>query len=243
VEAALRVPGDFDLEKVVDEYLVKRGSGSLQHLLGGVASRKEQIDSSVVLTKFAGQQMEQRVYWIPTGIMLRRGEPAVAFAVLTGDMLFVDRIAYHFVRPRVGQGFVFRTGHIESPDMQAPRGSGRQVDQYYIKRLVGVPGDKLELKEPALWRNGKPITGAAAFDKNAKRKERYPGYRNGQPGQNFLKTASDTVTVPARSYFAMGDNSANSLDSRFWGFVPEKDVVGRPLFIYYPFSRRWGLAQ
>jgi signal peptidase I len=127
--------------------------------------------------------------------------------------------------------------------MQAPRGSGRQVDQYYIKRLVGVPGDKLELKEPALWRNGKPITGAAAFDKNAKRKERYPGYRNGQPGQNFLKTASDTVTVPARSYFAMGDNSANSLDSRFWGFVPEKDVVGRPLFIYYPFSRRWGLAQ
>jgi len=41
----------------------------------------------------------------------------------------------------------------------------------------------------------------------------------------------------------MGDNSGNSSDGRVWGFVPEKDVIGRPLFIYYPFTRRWGVAR
>jgi signal peptidase I len=51
------------------------------------------------------------------------------------------------------------------------------------------------------------------------------------------------VTVPANSYFALGDNSPRSLDSRYWGFVPDKDVVGRPLFIYYPLTSRWGLAR
>ena len=51
------------------------------------------------------------------------------------------------------------------------------------------------------------------------------------------------VDVPAKSYFAMGDNSPNSKDSRAWGFVPDKEVVGRPLFIYYPLTRRWGVAQ
>jgi len=52
-----------------------------------------------------------------------------------------------------------------------------------------------------------------------------------------------TMTVPPHSFLALGDNSANSLDGRFWGFVPEKDVIGRPLFIYYPFTLRWGPAR
>jgi signal peptidase I len=52
-----------------------------------------------------------------------------------------------------------------------------------------------------------------------------------------------SVTVPAHSFFALGDNSPRSLDSRYWGFVPEKDVVGRPLFIYFPLTSRWGLAK
>jgi signal peptidase I len=50
------------------------------------------------------------------------------------------------------------------------------------------------------------------------------------------------MDVPANEYAAFGDNSASSLDSRYWGTIPAKDVVGRPLFIYYPFTRRWGPA-
>ena len=59
----------------------------------------------------------------------------------------------------------------------------------------------------------------------------------GNSGQLYLTRPDDVLTVPPRSYFAMGDNSPNSADSRYWGFVPELDVVGRPLFIYFPFSR------
>jgi signal peptidase I len=50
------------------------------------------------------------------------------------------------------------------------------------------------------------------------------------------------VEIPPDRYMAMGDNSASSLDSRYWGSIPAKDVVGRPLLIYYPFTKRWGPA-
>jgi signal peptidase I len=54
--------------------------------------------------------------------------------------------------------------------------------------------------------------------------------------------AGQEITVPAGGYLAMGDNSGNSLDGRYWGFVPAADIVGRPLMIYYPFTKRWGPA-
>jgi signal peptidase I len=111
-------------------------------------------------------------------------------------------------------------------------------DQYYIKRLVGTPGDVLEINRPVLYRNGAPITGDDSFDKNARQAERYPGYRNEGRMQLGVK-----VTVPEDEFLALGDNSASSLDGRYWGTIPAKDVVGKPLFIYYPFTRRWGPAH
>ena len=66
----------------------------------------------------------------------------------------------------------------------------------------------------------------------------YGGYRN-----EGLLAVGQTVDGPRNSFFAMGDNSANSADGRYWGFVPAKDVVGRPMFVYYPFTRHWGPAQ
>jgi len=168
---------------------------------------------------------------VRTGKHVRAGERVLAFDELTGDQLFVDRISYHFIRPSVGSGFVFRTGNI--PDIARQFG-----DQYYIKRLVGVPGDTLQIKGSTLHRNGAPISGSSAFEANAKRLGRYSGYiAYGNLGPN------EKVDVPAHSYFALGDNSGNSQDSRYWGFVPYKDVVGRPVFVYYPFTSRWGPAR
>jgi signal peptidase I len=169
---------------------------------------------------------------------VRAGDPVVRFDILTGDQLFVDRVSYHFTRPKVGQGFVFRTDRIP----------GIGDEQYYIKRLVGTPGDVLEIKEPTLYRNGEPITGAAAFGLNAQRTEPYRGYFNMTPSAapgsySQLLLPDQKVTVPPDSFFALGDNSGKSLDGRYWGFVPEKDAIGRPLFIYYPFTRRWGPAR
>ncbi|MSU70298.1 MAG: signal peptidase I [Opitutaceae bacterium] len=176
--------------------------------------------------------------WVTLDRRAVQGKPLLSFDILTGDQLFVDRLSYHFFRPQVGQGFVFRTGNI--PGIARAYG-----DQYYIKRLVGIPGDALELRQPVLWRNGQPITGADAFDKNARRADRYRGYFNGVAanGALFLLTADEKLTVPAESFFAMGDNSGNSADGRYWGFVPAKDAAGKPLFIYYPFTRHWGLAR
>jgi signal peptidase I len=175
---------------------------------------------------------------IPLGRSVRAGEPIVRFDLLTGDQLFVDRVSYNFVRPRVGQGFVFRTDNI--PELARSYGA-----QYFIKRLVGAPGDSIELREPAIYRNGAPITGSKAFDLNARRVSPYQGYANAvhENPRFSLLFGGETVTVPERSYLALGDNSHNSFDGRFWGYVPARDVVGRPLFIYYPFTKRWGTAK
>jgi signal peptidase I len=177
------------------------------------------------------------ILWVNTGKRVKKGERVLSFDVLTGDQLFVDRMSYHFVKPSVGSGFVFRTDNINSPHM-TDRHTKRQIKSYYIKRLVGVPGDKLEVRDGVLIRNGEPISGADAFDKNARKEGLYRGYGN----QHALEEKK-SVEISESGYYAMGDNSYSSQDSRAWGEVPYKDVVGRPLFIYYPFTKRWGPAR
>lgn len=215
------------------------------------ALTKQTLETSSLTVHLGARTGEARVYWVPTGRMVRKGDPLLSFDILTGDLLFVDRFSYNFIKPHVGSGFVFRTENIDSPAMKDS--AGEQIRQYYVKRLVGVPGDVLEVKAPVLYRNGQPITGSEAFGRNAHREGLYPGYTNGPGGSiplgdgltsvGGLLAPGRTVKVPARSYFAMGDNSPNSADSRYWGFVPDKDVVGRPLFIYYPLTSRWGPAR
>lgn len=214
----LQVPKDFDFDQAFQE---ATGLGYTQ--LAQLAAR-------------AGDGMGT-IREVPLDLHAREGKPFLSFDILTGDQLFVDRFSYNFVRPKVGQGFVFRTDHIYSPYMLNPD-TGKQLQEYYIKRLVGVPGDKLEVRDPVLYRNGKPITGAAAFTANNHREGKYRGYSNfGYLGPG------DVLTVPPHRFFAMGDNSHNSEDGRYWGFVPDKDVVGHPLFVYYPFTRHWGPAH
>jgi signal peptidase I len=172
------------------------------------------------------------IRWVELPVKAEAGKPFLSFDVMTGDQLFVDRVSYHFFRPEVGQGFVFRTGNI-------PRIAAEYGDQYYIKRLVGRPGDVLEVKEPVLWRNGAPITGAKAFELNARREGKYHGYGYAPEVYALLLQRGTTATVPEGKFLALGDNSANSSDGRYWGYVPAKDVVGKPLFIYFPFTSRW----
>jgi signal peptidase I len=203
------VPEDFDFD-----WAFKEAFGYTSDQLADLARRSQRGDYNN--------------RWIELDRSATQGETFLSFDIMTGDQLFVDRISYHFVPPKVGDGFVFRTGNI--------RGIG--TDQYYIKRLVGVPGDKIEIRDPVLFRNGEPITGASAFDKNGRREGQYGGYRN----IGLLESGS-VAEVPSDGFLALGDNSANSADGRYWGFVPRKDVVGRPLFVYYPFTSHWGAAR
>jgi signal peptidase I len=220
----LQVPADFDFEWAVRSAFFPSAGASREP--GGVD-----------LARLLSQQAEvirddsNRVRFLRTGKQVKQGERVLAFDIITGDQLFVDRVSYHFMRPAVGSGFVFRTGNIEGI-------ASVYGDQYYIKRLVGVPGDKMAVRDFTLYTNGSPTMGSSAFEKNAQRVDRYVGYRN-----EGLLSVGATLEVPPNRYFAMGDNSANSADGRYWGFVPAKDVVGRPILVYYPFTKHWGPAK
>ena len=220
---SVKLPMDFDFDwTVYDAFFSSEGPYSSEKL-GAIIQRQDKAHQIVSVT-IDGEQLA----CIRTGKMVRAGERVLSFDELTGDQLFVDRLSYHFIRPNVGSGFVFRTGNI-------PNIAQRYGDQYYIKRLVGTPGDQIEIKGPALYRNSQPITGSSAFAANAQRIDRYTGYV-----AMGLLAPRELVTVPKNSYLALGDNSSNSEDGRYWGFVPAKDVVGRPMFVYYPFTRHWG---
>lgn len=248
--AKVSVPAEFDYDRVLEEAF-KGEAPSLYAALKDAATRAQPLERSTIIVRPGVHPVEATVYWVPIGKKAHRGEKILSFDILTGDLLFVDRLSYNFIRPPVGSGFVFRTENIKSTEMQDS--NGLQIRQYYVKRLVGLPGDVLEIKAPALYRNGQPIEGAEAFGKNARREGKYPGYTNTGPAvttggdrtviSDGLLPVGGKVTVPANSFFALGDNSPRSKDSRYWGYVPEKDVVGRPLFIYYPLTSRWGPAR
>jgi signal peptidase I len=225
-EVKIKLPMDFDFDwAVYDAFFGKDKPYSAQALYQEI---QRKLNAREFEERMVNGQLQR---YIRTGKEVRAGERVISFDELTGDQLFVDRMSYHFVQPSVGSGFVFRTGNIPYIARQAG-------DQYYIKRLVGVPGDKLEIKGPVLHRNDAPITGSTAFSSNAKQEDNYNGYQ----AMEGL-SAGTSVTVPPEKYFALGDNSGNSQDSRYWGFVPSKDVVGRPIWVYYPFTSRWGPAR
>jgi signal peptidase I, bacterial type len=168
------------------------------------------------------------------GRTYRRGEIIARGAVDTGDQVFVDKCSYNFVKPHRGDVFVFRTNHIvgirEDPEAGPP---------FYIKRLAGLPGDRLRIDPPFLYINGKKAEGYGF----AREMEAKPPYRGYAPGHDYLADPSSSFTVPPDGYFALGDNSYNSYDSRYWGPVPEENLVGRGLIVYWPFNRHWGLIR
>lgn len=227
----VRVPADFDFE-----WAVRDAFFPTQRQAGGGA------DLARLLMAQPEKYSDGRSRILRTKKHVEKGGRVIAFDIITGDQLFVDRVTYHFASPKVGQGFVFRTDNIHSDYMRDPR-TGGPLEQYYIKRLVGVPGDTLEIREPVLFRNGEPITGSLAFAANANRAADYGGYFNPPEFVKGYLARGEKVTVPPASYFALGDNSGNSQDGRYWGFVPARDVVGRPLFVYYPFTNHWGPAR
>ena len=197
---------------------------------------------------FAKAAREGRIKNGPSGSVLMTGKQATAgqtmlnFDILTGDMLFVDRMSYHFVDPSRGDTFVFRTNHIPGLNDQYNQPS----ESYYVKRLAGVPGQKLRVGEKGeLFVDGKVVTSPEPMVLNSRRAmdKGYYGYLPEAGGNRYAVPLQQEYTVTPGHYFAMGDNSANSYDSRGWGEVPAQDVVGKPLFILHPFTSHWGPAK
>jgi len=219
VPHAIRVPADFDMQSALFDSFP---------------------DADPQLVRVAGGTG----YALDFDQQVSVGDAVLRFDITLGDALFVDRISYHFKRPEAGDPFVFRTGEI--PGIEG--GAENIVDKYYIKRIGGVGGETLEIKNGALLVDGEPRSEVEAFERNERQEGDYNGYV--YPTQNdpsnppqLLTAAGVTAELPAGTFVALGDNSANSLDSRYWGFVPEKSVIGKAIFIYYPFTKRWGLAE
>lgn len=164
----------------------------------------------------------------------------------TGDHVLVDKCSVHFFSPRQGDVFVFNTVNIPTHENVVNPGG---PSQYYIKRLAGVGGDTLRIDPPALYRNGilapeEPFQRVMSGDITSP-PAGYRGYSNGPEQRRFAILGSSTATysVPLHSYFALGDNSYHSSDSRDWGPVPERNVIGRGWMVYWPFNAHWGRVR
>lgn len=212
----LQVPLDFNLDEVIR-----------RRYFSDYATLPEALRE---LHQAGTVNLAQRNPILKTEQTVAAGQPVLAFDITLGDALFVDRLSYHFKRPQVGDPFVFRTRNI--PGIEGG------VDKYYIKRIGGTGGETIEIKEGAIYANGKLRDEVPAFLKNAQREGDYEGYLN----LNLL-AEEQQLRLPADKFIALGDNSDNSQDSRSWGFVPDRSVIGKAIFIYYPFTQRWGLAE
>lgn len=155
-----------------------------------------------------------------------------------GDHVFVNKFVYHFRKPQRGDVFVFTTENIRRIQQGL---SGGISSQFYIKRCVGLPGDELQITPPYLLSNGKILDSRPIFEKIYSKKDGYEGYGTGNPEMLYLRNSNETYHLAPNAYWAMGDNSYHSFDSRYWGPVPAENLVGTGLLVYWPFSSRWGL--
>ena len=169
---------------------------------------------------------------------------AVSGFLSDGDHLFVDRLSLHWREPERGDPMVFATENIVGPGGERPAASGA----YYIKRLVGLPGDTLKLVDGILLvkpEGAKEFVPVYELAPKMKKiysgKGGYQGHSSRIPGvSHFLRSPQEEYKVPADHYFMLGDNTLFSADSRVWGCVPRRNLVGRPLLVFWPISRRWG---
>ncbi len=166
--------------------------------------------------------------------------------LLIGDHVFVNRIQFAPKSSWIGPLIPYRDVHFRDivvflhPD---PAENG----MYVVKRIIGLPGDRIHLRNGVVYRNGVALD-EPYIDHDADTED---PYRNNFPsvppedGPNISANwlvdlpshiQGEDLVVPPDHYFAMGDHRGVSLDSRYWGFIPKENVIGRPMFIYWSFE-------
>ena len=164
--------------------------------------------------------------------------------LLIGDYLLVDKVHY-------GESGLFRW---LMPYTQIHRGDiivfryPVHPSQHFVKRVIGVPGDRVHLYRGTVFVNDKPVNDSGfAVHKSAQ----FDSYRDNFPSGNYVSPEVNSswwvqmhnvihegeIVVPPGKFFVLGDNRDESLDSRYWGFVPRENIIGRPFLIYWSVQR------
>jgi signal peptidase I len=174
-----------------------------------------------------------QAFVIPTGSM--------EDTLMIGDHLLVDKLAYAPAGPI--SKYVIPYTEVKRGDIIVFR-YPVDIQQTFVKRCIGVPGDRIRLVNKQLILNGRPVNEPYVYHKT----EYIDSYRDNFPSDPNVHVAdfaqdmlmnhvqAGEVTVPPGSYFAMGDNRDSSLDSRYWGFVPRANIIGKPLIIYWSYD-------
>ncbi|MBS1855170.1 MAG: signal peptidase I [Acidobacteria bacterium] len=187
---------------------------------------------TIILLLFGTTNLVQ-AFVIPTGSM--------EDTLLVGDHLLVDKLAYApsgpvsrlvlpYREPKRGDIIVFRYPV--------------DIKQTFVKRCIGVPGDRIRLVNKQLILNGHPVNEPYVYHKSDlidSYRDNFPSEPNtflADPAHDMLANhvANGEVVVPPGYYFAMGDNRDSSLDSRYWGFVPRGNIIGKPVVIYWSYD-------
>jgi len=163
--------------------------------------------------------------------------------LLIGDHLFVNR--EQFAPPTRWLGPLLPYRDLRRNDI-AVFVSPEQPGLFLVKRIIGVPGDRIHLRDDVVYRNSERLVEPFVRHKREHNpySDNFPavppsmmyGVRNEKWAQELPShVEGDDIVVPPNSYFAMGDNRDASYDSRFWGFIPRANLIGRPMFIYWSF--------
>lgn len=161
--------------------------------------------------EFLGTNHLTRAFKVPTGSMAPTIQP--------GDRLFVQTSAYWFAAPRRGDVVAFRTDELDSPLLSK--------GEIHLKRIAGLPGEAVQISEGRFLINGHPLDNPAPL----------AGSNFGTFDVSSPAVRSHAWLVPTNSYFVVGDNGTNSLDSRFYGPIPRASIIGRATKTYLPIAR------
>lgn len=187
---------------------------------------------TIILLLFGTTTLVQ-AFVIPTGSM--------EDTLLIGDHLLVDKLAYAPAGPL--------TSHV-LPYSEVKRGDiivfryPVDIGQTFVKRVIGVPGDRIRLVNKEVFLNGARLEEPYVYHKTEyidSYRDNFPGEPNGhiaESAQEMLEkhVRNGELVVPPGMYFALGDNRDSSLDSRYWGFVPRENIIGKPLIIYWSYD-------
>jgi signal peptidase I len=187
---------------------------------------------TILLLLFGTTSLVQ-AFVIPTGSMEDN--------LLIGDHLLVDKLAY--APPGPVSKYLLPYTPVQRGDIIVFR-YPVDIRQTFVKRVIGLPGDRLRLRNRQLYLNGVLVEEPYKVHKLANYdsyRDNFPTFPNTlveKPAFEMLErnTVDGEVVVPKDCYFAMGDNRDSSLDSRYWGFVPRANIIGKPVLIYWSYD-------